>query len=99
MAQQGFIQAPAMDCTENAGLYSRLQTWQKDVEIIFSGPLNKETSKAKGNYLMCWIEQRPKNHLLSKNIELTHYKEIFRVVQTKTKWDCKFHKVDRLKTR
>ena len=55
MAQQEFIQAPAMDWTENAGLYSRLQTWQKDVEFIFGRPLNKETSKAKANYLMCWL--------------------------------------------
>ena len=85
MAQQGFIQAPAMDWTENADLYSRLQTWQKDIEFIFSGPLNKETSKAKVNYLMWWLRQRPKNHLLSQNIELAEYKEIFRVL---TEW-CK----------
>ena len=67
MAQQGFIQAPVMDWIENAGLYSRLQTWQKNVKFIFSGPLNKETSKAKANYLMCWLGQRPEDHLLSQN--------------------------------
>ena len=85
MAQQGFIQAPVMDWTENAGLYNRLQTLQKDVEFIFGGPLNKESNKAKAIYLMCCLGQRPKNHLLSQNIELTDYKEIFRVL---TEW-CK----------
>ena len=68
MAQQGFIQVLAMDWIENAGLYSRLQSWQQDVEFIFGGPLNMETCKVKANYLMCWLGQRPKNHLLSQNI-------------------------------
>ena len=34
---------------------------------------------------MCWLGQRPKNHLLSQNTELTDYKEICRVL---TEW-CK----------
>ena len=49
-----------MHCTGNAGLYSRLQTWQRDIEFIFGGTLNKETTKAKANYLICWLGQRPK---------------------------------------
>ena len=81
MTQQGFIQALVMDWMENVGLYSRLQTWQRDIEFIFGGPLNKETTKAKTNYLMCWLEQRPKNHLFSHNTEFTDYKEIFRVLK------------------
>ena len=80
MAQQGFIQALVMHWTENAGLYSRLQTWQRDAEFIFGGPLNKETTKMKANYLMCWLGQRPKNHLLSQSKEFIDYKEIFRVL-------------------
>ena len=42
-----------MDWMEHVGLYSRLQTWQRDIEFIFGGLLNKETTKA--NYLMCWL--------------------------------------------
>ena len=64
MMQQGFIQAPGMDWMENTGLYSRLQTWQRDIEFIFREPQNKETSKAKANYLMGWLRQRQINVLL-----------------------------------
>ena len=67
MMQEGFIQAPVMDWMENAGVYSRLQTWQQDIKFIFGGPLNKETTKAKADYSMCWLRQRLKNHLLSQN--------------------------------
>ena len=81
MMHQVFIQAPMMDWMEKAGLYSRLQTWQRDIEFIFRGPLNKESIKAKANYLICWLGQRLKNHLLSQNSEFTDYKEIFRVLK------------------
>ena len=70
-----------MDWTESAGLYSRLQTWQRDVEFIFGGLLNKETTKMKTNYLMCWLGQRLKKHLLSQNTEFINSKEIFRVLK------------------
>ena len=73
MTQQGFIQAPVIDGMENMGLCSRLQTWQRDIEFIFGGPLNKETTKAKANYLMCWLGKRLKNHLFSQNTEFTDY--------------------------
>ena len=81
MTQQGFIQAPVMDWTENAGLYSRLKTWQRDTEFIFGGPLNKETTKAKANYEICWLGKRLKNHLFLWNTEFTDYKEIFIVLK------------------
>ena len=67
MAQQGFIQAPEMDWMENAGLYSRLQTWQRDTEFIFRGLLSKETTKAKVNYLMCWLRQAEKSSTLTEH--------------------------------
>ena len=92
-----------MDWMENAGLYSRLQTRQRDIEFIFRGPLNKETTKAKANYLMCWLGQRLKNHLLAQNTGFMDYKEIFKVLK---EW-CKpkqneiasFHETKRLETR
>ena len=64
-----------MDWLENTGLNSRLKNCQRDKEFIFRGPLNKETTKAKANYLICWLGQRLKNHLLSQNIEFTDYKK------------------------
>ena len=62
-------------------IYSRLQTWQRDTEFIIRELLNKETIKAKANYLMCQLGHRPKNHLVSQNTEFTDYKEIFRVLK------------------
>ena len=56
MAQQGFILAPVVDWTENAGLYSRLHTWQRDVEFLFRGLLNKETYQYEGklSHMLAW---------------------------------------------
>ena len=85
-----------MDWIENAGLYSRLQSWQRDIEFIFGRLLNKRTTKMKANYLMCWLGQRPKNHLLSQNTEFIDYKEIFRVLKEFMNftqllvWECKY---------
>ena len=80
MMQQGFFQAPVMHSRENAGLYNRIQTWQRDIEFIFRGLLNKDTTKVKANYLMCWLRQRPKNHLLSQK-SLQTIKEIFKILK------------------
>ena len=80
MTQQGFIQVQVMDWMENTGLYSGFRLVCQDVEFIFSGPLTKDINKAKANHLICWLGERPKKHLLSQNIELTDYKEIFRVL-------------------
>lgn len=37
MAENGMLQGPAMDWTEDDGLHIRVQEWREEVELMLSG--------------------------------------------------------------
>ena len=51
------ITPPAIDWTEDDGLYGRVQQFTKGVEDIMLGPLSNNKEPAKTRTLMCWLPE------------------------------------------
>ena len=54
------ITPPAIDWTEDEGLYIRVQQFTKGVEDIMLGPLANSKEPAKTRILMCWLPEHIK---------------------------------------
>ena len=54
------ITPPAIDWTEDDGLYGRVQQFTKGVEDIMLGPLSTNKEPAKTRTLMCWLPENIK---------------------------------------
>ena len=54
------ITPPAIDWTEDDGLYGRVQQFTKGVEDIMLGPLSNNKEPAKTRTLMCWLPEHIK---------------------------------------
>ena len=54
------ISRPAIDWTEDDGLYGRVQQFTKGVDDILLGPLSTNKELAKTRTLMCWFPENIK---------------------------------------
>ena len=54
------ISPPAIDWTEDDGLYGRVQQFTKGVDDIMLGPLSTNKEPAKTRTLMCWLPENIK---------------------------------------
>ena len=54
------ISPPAIDWTEDDGLYGRVQQFTKEVDDIMLGPLSTNKEPAKTRTLMCWLPENIK---------------------------------------
>ena len=54
------ISPPAIDWTEDDGLYGRVQQFTKGVDDIMLGPLSTSKEPAKTRTLMCWLPENIK---------------------------------------
>ena len=79
------IQAPNMNWDNDALVYNRLQRFKRDVNEKFKGPLNKEKSEGKANWLLGWIPDDVKDYLYSLKDEYKTPEEIWTALEDKYK--------------
>ena len=74
-----------MDWEDDSLVYHRLQKFRRDVNEKFKGPLSKEKSEVKANYLLGWIPDEVKDYLYSLHDEYRDPQDIWDALNDKYK--------------